>query len=108
MWWWLGAAIVCEVGGTVALRLTDGFTRYLPVTIMVIGYTLSLYALSQALSRGMALGTAYAIWSAIGIAAITVLGNWLFNDSLSTRQIAGLGIIAVGIVVLQLGGAADG
>ena len=103
MWWWLTAAIVCEVCGTLALRSSDGFTRPGPVAIVVIAYSLSFYALSQALARGIALGSAYAIWSAVGIAAITVLGIWIFDDSLTAQQLVGLGIIVVGIVVLQLG-----
>jgi len=103
MWWWLTAAIVCEVCGTLALRSSDGFTRWGPIAIVVIAYSLSFYALSQALARGIALGSAYAIWSAVGIAAIAVLGIWIFGDSLSGQQLLGLGIIVVGIVVLQLG-----
>ena len=103
MWWWLTAAIVCEVCGTLALRSSDGFTRWGPIAIVVIAYSLSFYALSQALARGIALGSAYAIWSAVGIAAIAVLGIWIFDDSLSGQQLLGLGIIVVGIVVLQLG-----
>jgi small multidrug resistance pump len=103
MWWWLTAAIVCEVCGTLALRSSDGFTRSGPIAIVVIAYSLSFYALSQALVRGIALGSAYAIWSAVGIAAIAVLGIWIFDDSMSGQQLIGLGIIVVGIVVLQLG-----
>ena len=105
MWWWLTIGIVCEVCGTLALRASDGFTRWGPVAIVLIAYSLSFYALSQALVRGIALGSAYAIWSAVGIAAIAVLGIWIFDDSLSGQQLVGLGIIIVGIVVLQLGAA---
>lgn len=104
MWLWLILAIVSEVTGTVALRMTDGFTKWLPVSIVVVGYVFSFYALSQALNRGMPLGSAYAIWSAVGIAAISVLGIWLFSERLTVAQIAGLAVIVAGIVLVEMGG----
>lgn len=104
MWLWLIAAIVSEVTATVALRMTDGFTKWGPVVIVIVGYVFSFYALAQALSRGMPLGPAYAIWSAVGITAISVLGIWLFSEKLSLVQVAGLAIIIGGIVVVQVGG----
>jgi small multidrug resistance pump len=105
MWLWLGIAIVSEVCGTLALRVSDGFTRALPVACVLVGYVIAFYALSQALARGMSLGAAYAIWAGAGTAAIAVLGIWLFDDVLTTVQAAGLALIVVGIVVAQWGAA---
>jgi small multidrug resistance pump len=103
MWWWLAAAIGCEVLGTVSLRYSDGFTRPGPVLVVLGAYALSFFALSQALTRGMHLASAYAIWSAIGISAIAVLGIVLFDEPVTRVQLFGLVLVTAGVITLQTG-----
>lgn len=43
---WLALAIGSEIVATVSLKLSDGFTRPIPVAVVVAGYALSFYALS--------------------------------------------------------------
>jgi multidrug transporter EmrE-like cation transporter len=100
---YLALAIASEVGASVLLRLSDGFTRALPVVTSLVGYGLSLFMLSRAL-RGIPLGTCYAIWAAIGTVAVAGLGVSLFGESLNGLQLASIGVIVVGVVGLQLGG----
>ena len=45
-WLILIAAIVLEVAGTTAMKLSDGFTRPLPSVLLVVFYLFSLAALS--------------------------------------------------------------
>lgn len=45
----LGIAIVTEVAGTSALKLSDGMTKLLPSMVVVIGYGLSFWLLALAL-----------------------------------------------------------
>ncbi|GAA1539552.1 DMT family transporter [Nocardioides humi] len=103
MWWWLLAAIASEVVATLSLRASDGFTRLGPSVVVVVGYVAAFYFLSQALVRGMQLGTAYAVWSGLGVAAIAVLGLVVFGESLTMVQVGGLGFVVVGVVLLELG-----
>lgn len=103
MWWWLLLAIGSEVVATLSLRASDGFSRLLPSVVVVIGYVVAFYALSQSLVRGMQLGTAYAVWSGLGVATIAVLGIFLFGESLSLLQVAGLVFVVVGVVLLEVG-----
>lgn len=103
MWWWLLLAIGSEVVATLSLRASDGFSRLLPSIVVVIGYVVAFYALSQSLVRGMQLGTAYAVWSGLGVATIAVLGIFLFRESLSLVQVAGLVFVIVGVVLLEVG-----
>jgi small multidrug resistance pump len=103
MWWWLAVAIASEVCATVSLRYSEGFSRLGPVVVVLVGYTFSFYALSHALQRGMTIATAYAIWSAIGISAIAILGIVLFDESLSVVQLLGLVLVTLGVVALQSG-----
>ncbi len=58
---YLVLAIIAEVIGTTALQACDGFTRFIPSSIVVIGYGLAFYFLSLVL-RSIPMGVAYAIW----------------------------------------------
>jgi small multidrug resistance pump len=101
----LALAIVAELFATLCLRASEGFSRPLPGIGSVAGYVLSFWLLSVVLARGMPVGIAYAIWSAIGVATVALLGWWLFEESLTLVQGGGLVLIVAGVVALELGGA---
>lgn len=103
MWFWLVGAILSEVAATLSLRASAGFTRLVPTVILVIGYGFAFYALSQALKLGMNVGVAYAVWSAIGVALIAIIGALFLHESLSPVQIGGLVLIIAGVVALEVG-----
>jgi small multidrug resistance pump len=46
----------------------------------------------------------YAIWSAVGIAAISLAGWLLFDEKLSTQAILGLVVIVAGVSILVTSG----
>lgn len=96
-------AIVLEVGATLSLRAAEGFTHPLWLIAVVVGYTSSLLLLSVVLDRGMAVGVAYGIWSAIGVVLTAVLGGMLFGELLGAVQIVGIGVIVVGVLLVELG-----
>ncbi len=62
---YLAIAILLEISGTTALKLSNGFTRPGPTGAVVVCYIASFWVLSLAL-RGIDLSTAYAVWSGIG------------------------------------------
>jgi small multidrug resistance pump len=97
---WLALAIGSEIVATVSLKLSDGFTKPLPVIAVVAGYGLSFYALSVTL-RTIPLGVVYAIWSGVGTAAVVVIGLFLFRETLDAVRVAGIGLIIAGVVVLN-------
>ncbi|MFJ4173651.1 DMT family transporter [Microbacterium sp. NPDC089696] len=96
-------AIALEVGATLSLRAAEGFAHPLWLIVVVIGYTSSLLLLSVVLDRGMPVGVAYGIWSAIGVVLTAVLGTVLFGELLGTVQIVGIGVIVVGVLLVELG-----
>jgi small multidrug resistance pump len=100
----LASAILAEVLGTTALKLSDGFTRLWPAVGTVVGYAISFFLLSQVL-RSMSVGTAYAIWSAAGTALIAGIGIVFLNEGASPAKLVGLGLVIAGVVVLNLSGA---
>ena len=106
--WLLIGAVATEVAGTLALRVSDGFTRWLPAAATLVGYGVSLWLFSLLLARGgTALGTAYATLTGVGLAAATVASVWLFGDPLTVVQLVGMGVLAAGVVVLQTGAPAE-
>jgi small multidrug resistance pump len=107
MWFWLVAAIGTEVTATLSLRFSDGFTRLWPSVVVMVGYGLAFYSLSQALTRGMALSVAYGIWSAAGVALIAVIGVLFLQERLSLVQVGGIVLVIAGVLALELGGSAQ-
>ncbi|WP_433724719.1 DMT family transporter [Nocardia sp. CA-129566] len=101
----LALAIASEITATVSLKVSEGFTKLVPSIIVVIGYGSAFFFLSQALKRGMPVGVAYGIWSAVGVAAIAVIGVLFLDERLSLIQVGGIALVIVGVLALELGGA---
>lgn len=96
-------AIALEVTATLSLRAAEGFTYPLWLIVVVVGYSGSLWLLSVVLDRGMPVGVAYGIWSAIGVVLTAVLGTVLFGELLGPVQIIGVGVIVVGVLLVEFG-----
>lgn len=101
---WLALAIGSEIVATTSLKLSDGFTKPILSVVVVLGYALSFYALSVSL-RTFPLGVVYAVWSGVGTAAIVLIGFVLFREMLDAVKVAGIGLIIVGVVMLNGAGA---
>lgn len=97
----LAAAILAEVMGTTALKVSNGFSRLWPSAITVVGYAVSFFLLALCL-KSMAVGTAYAIWSAVGTALIVAIGVLFFGESLGPVKLIGIVLVIVGVVMLNL------
>lgn len=103
----LAVAIVLEVIATSMLKLSEGFTRLGPSVVVVTGYILAIWLLSIVLKLGVPVGVAYAIWAAFGIALVATVGVVFFKEHLTWPMLGGLGLIVAGVVVLELGRAAQ-
>ncbi len=95
-------AIITEVIGTSALKLSDGFSKLGPSVIVVVAYGLSFFLLSLTLKR-MGVGTAYAIWSGLGTALIVLIGVLYFKESVTVVKATSILLIIVGVIGLNLG-----
>ncbi|MDN2564715.1 multidrug efflux SMR transporter [Aquibium sp. A9E412] len=98
---YLTVAILFEVAATTALKQTDGFTRLTPSVITLVGYGLAFYFLSLTL-RVMPVGVVYALWSGMGILAITAIGWVWFRQTLDWPALVGIGLIVAGVLVINL------
>jgi small multidrug resistance pump len=97
----LAVAILLEITGTTALKLSDGFTRLAPSVVVLVGYASSFFMLSQAL-RGIDLSTAYAVWSGVGTALVAATGMVWFGEPAGIWKLASLALIVVGVAGLHL------
>ena len=97
---YLALAIASEVAGTLALRSARGFTNLIPSILVIAGYGFAFFMLSRAL-RDMSVGTAYAIWSGVGTAAVAIASVPLFGERLTTRSVIGILLIIAGVAVLE-------
>lgn len=104
MWWLLGA-ILAEVAGTIALRLSEGFAKLVPSVVVVLGYGVAFFGLSRALAQGIPVGVAYGIWAALGVTLVAVIAALMFGESLTWVQIGGIALVIGGVLALELGAA---
>lgn len=100
-WFYLALAIAAEIVATTALKTSDGFTRLWPSALAASGYAVAFYFLALTL-RTIPVGVAYAIWSGVGIIAITLIGVIRFHQHLNNASLIGIALIVAGVIVLQL------
>ena len=100
-WILLGLAIVCEVAGTVCMKLSDGFSKLVPSALLFVLYGIAFTMLTLALKK-IDLGTAYAIWAGAGTALVAVIGFWIFKDTISLWKISCILLIIVGVIGLKM------
>ncbi|MGL4774607.1 MAG: DMT family transporter [Clostridium sp.] len=94
-------AIVFEVLGTTSMKLSEGMSNIKYIILMGIFYVLSLSMLTLAV-KTLAISVAYATWSGIGIAIITVISILLFKESVTFLKILFLLLIIIGTIGLNL------
>ena len=90
-----------EVIATASLKSTEGFTKPIPSIIVLVGYCAAFYFLSLTLDT-ISIGVAYAIWSGVGVATITVVSYFLYDQKIDLAGILGIGLIIAGVIVLRL------
>ncbi|AWK76574.1 QacE family quaternary ammonium compound efflux SMR transporter (plasmid) [Rhodococcus oxybenzonivorans] len=102
-WLLLVTAIVLEVAATSMLPLTHEFTR-VRLSAAVLGlYGSAFFLLAKAVIQ-IDIGVVYALWSALGTAAVVALGALFHGERISRVKIVGLALTVVGIVAMNFGG----
>ncbi len=100
-WTYLIMAIIFEVLGTTSMKYSEGFSKVVPSILMGLFYILSLVSLTLALKK-FEVSMAYAVWSGLGTALITMVGVYLFKESMTTVKLVSIGLIILGVVGLHL------
>lgn len=85
-WMYLFAAGVFEIGFTTSLKLSDGFSRFMPTLGFLLLGGFSFWMLSKAMAT-IPLGTSYAVWTGIGAFGTAIVGIVFFKDPVSLWRV---------------------
>ena len=99
-WYLLALAILSEVVGTLALKISNGFSILIPSIIVVVGYSTSFWFLALCL-KSLNVGTAYAIWAGVGTALISIAGVFFFKEPMTAIKTVSLAFVILGVVGLH-------
>ncbi|NGQ92897.1 QacE family quaternary ammonium compound efflux SMR transporter [Rhodobacter sp. HX-7-19] len=94
-------AIGLEVGASLALKASEGFSRLLPGAAALAGFGASLFLLAQITTR-LPLSLTYPTWAGLGIVGATIGAMLLFGETVSLQRWLGIVIVVIGIVVMYL------
>ena len=100
---WLAGAVLAQVVGIAGLRASAGFRRPVPAVLTLVGIGTSVALMSRALVSGVPLAVGYGIWTGSGIALATLGGAAVFGDRLGRRELLGVALVVVGVVVVHAG-----
>ncbi len=100
-WLFLFLAIISEILATTCLKMTNGSLKSVYLIGVTVGYSLAFGFLSIAI-KTIEISVAYAVWSGFGIIGITIIGIFLFKESISLPKIIFIGAILVGVIGLNL------
>jgi quaternary ammonium compound-resistance protein SugE len=100
---WLIVVIagLMETGWAIGLKYSDGFTRFVPSVLTIVGAVASFWLLSMAM-KSLPVGTTYAVWVAIGMVGTAIAAALLFDEPLGLLRVAGIGLILAGIALLKM------
>lgn len=98
---YLAIAIAAEVIATTSMKAVSGFSKPLPLILVIGGYALAFSMLTLVV-RSIPVGIAYAIWAGLGIVLVSIAAAFLYNQKLDLPAMLGMGLIVAGVVVIQL------
>lgn len=103
-WIFLAGAILSEVAATLSLRMASKAENKRKWFIgLGAGYLTAFALLTLALDGGLALGIAYGIWAASGVALTALASRILFKEPLTKIMSLGIALIVAGVLTIELG-----
>ena len=99
-------AVVLGTAANTFAKSAEGFTLWLPSILTAITIVACMYSLSQVM-KNIPVGITYASFAGITIIATTVIGVIKFSQMPNLYTIMGLGLIIVGVLMVNLMGKAN-
>ena len=100
-WIVLVLAGIFEVVWAYSMKMSEGFTRFVPSVITLIFMVLSFALLAYAM-RSLPLGTAYTIWTGIGAIGSFLLGIFILGEPASALRMLAAVLIISGLVLMKV------
>lgn len=82
------------------MHKAQGFSRPLPAALAVLFYSASFLIFNLSL-RGIEISVAYAVWSAVVMAALAGIGMTVLGESVTVAKVAGIAAIIAGTSLLS-------
>lgn len=99
-YFFLALAIIFEVIGSSFIKASNGFTKWIPSTIVIITYIIAFYCLSLSL-KTLPLSIAYAIWAGVGIVLTVLVSVFIFKQPIDLPAIVGIIFIITGVLIIN-------
>lgn len=96
----LAAAIAAEVVATTSMKALSGFSKPLPLVLVIGGYGIAFWLLSIVVQT-VPVGVAYATWAGLGIVLVSVASYFIYDQKLDLFAILGMLMIVCGVVFMQ-------
>ena len=97
----LALAVLLGVTSNSYAKSAEGFTLLFPSVITAITIVLCMYALSMVM-KNIPMGITYASFAGLTIIATVAVGFFRFNQIPNLYTIIGLGLIVIGVMMVNL------
>lgn len=101
-WIYLVIAGFLEIGWPVGLKVAQNpetRVRGVVMAVLLMGASGAFLWLAQ---RGIAMGTAYAVWTGIGAVGTLILGMLVYGEPSTAMRLGSASLIVLGIIGLKL------
>lgn len=99
-WMLLAVAILCEIGGAIGLRFSEGFTVLIPTALALAAFCVALFLVSKVMKH-LPVSIAYPVWAGGGTAGVALIGVLALGESLNGIKAAGIVLIMLGVVLVN-------
>ncbi|WP_018664372.1 DMT family transporter [Heyndrickxia acidiproducens] len=99
-WSFLFLGIFFEILGTTSMKLSAGFSKWVPSILLFLFYGLSLTFVTLSLKK-IEVSIAYAVWSGLGTAIITAVSFFYFKEPVTLAKIFFILMIIGGVIGLN-------
>ncbi|HEY0917677.1 DMT family transporter [Devosia sp.] len=100
-WLLLLVAGALEVVWAYAMKLSQGFSQFVPSAVTLVAMLGSVVLLGLAM-RSLPLGTAYAVWTGIGAVGAFLVGILWLGEAVTPLRLVAVGLIVAGLLLLKL------
>lgn len=100
-WLLLFAGIALEIVGTTGMKALAANHPALSLCSATCGIVISYFLVSRAMEK-IPVALAYAVWSGVGLAGISILSWFFFAEPMPPMKMAGIVLVIWGMIVINL------
>lgn len=101
-WFYLFLAGLFEIGWPIGLKMAQGEdskAKGIVIALVCLGISGGLLFLAQ---KNIPMGTAYAVWTAIGAIGTFLIGVYFYGDNAHILHYLGIAMIIGGVITLKI------